>query len=171
MAELDIERLIERVADAVLKQNGGGAPECIAIGSGPEAYEQKQALAASLTDCGYKVIDVGVDSNDMGCHLDIAADVAAKVASGDCERGVMLDYSGVGSSIVCNKRKGVRAALCSDLRSVVESRERCNANILTMSGQYHSASTLLEMAKLWLETPTSNEDDCSIMTKLNVIEG
>jgi ribose 5-phosphate isomerase B len=64
----------------------------------------------------------------------------------------MLDGAGIGSSMVCNKVKGIRAALCYDMRTIVNSREHNNANVLTLGGPFHSGNELCEMTKLWLET-------------------
>ena len=64
----------------------------------------------------------------------------------------MIDGAGIGSSMVCNKVRGIRAALCYDIQTVINSREHNNANVLTLGGPRHNAADLCEMAKVWLET-------------------
>ena len=54
--------------------------------------------------------------------------------------------------MACNKVRGIRASMCYDLRTVINSREHNNANVLTLGGPLHSGAELCEMAKLWLET-------------------
>ena len=54
--------------------------------------------------------------------------------------------------MACNKVRGIRAALCYDLRTVINSREHNNANVLTLGGPFHSGGELCEMAKVWIET-------------------
>ena len=85
-------------------------------------------------------------------YPDIAVAVCRKVVSGDCERGIVLDGAGIGSCMAANKIKGIRAALCYDIRTVINSREHNNANVLSLGGPLHDAGQLCDMAKTWLET-------------------
>jgi ribose 5-phosphate isomerase B len=74
------------------------------------------------------------------------------VVSGDCERGIILDGAGIGSCMAANKIKGIRAALCYDLRTAINSREHNNANVLTLGGPLHAANELCDISRAWLET-------------------
>ncbi len=85
-------------------------------------------------------------------YPDIAVAVCRRVVSGDCERGIVLDGAGIGSCMAANKIKGIRAAMCYDMRTVINSREHNNANVLTLGGPLHDAGQLADMAKTWLET-------------------
>jgi ribose 5-phosphate isomerase B len=124
----------------------------VALGSDHGGYKAKELLKSYLGSLGYKVVDVGCHSQDSVDYPDFAAAVARKVASGQCERGIMVDGAGIGSSMVCNKVRGIRAALCYDLKTVRNSREHNNANVLTLGGPLHSPAELCEMVKVWLET-------------------
>jgi ribose 5-phosphate isomerase B len=107
----------------------------ISIGADHGAFEAKEALKNYLTVLGYIVIDVGTfDSVTKVDYPDFAYLVAKKVATGECDRGIMLDAAGIGSSMVCNKVRGIRAALCWNGTSL------------------HPVADLLSMSKLWLET-------------------
>ena len=64
----------------------------------------------------------------------------------------MIDGAGIGSSMCCNKVKGIRAALCYDIRTIQNSRIHNNANVLTLGGPLHEPDELCEMVKVWLET-------------------
>ena len=124
----------------------------VALGAGHAALEAKDVLKTYLESLGYRVVDVGTNSAGEVDYPEFAAAVAKKVASGECERGIMLDTDGVGSAIVCNKIKGVRAALCYDMRTVINSREHVNANVMALGGPLHGKAELCEMAKVWLES-------------------
>jgi len=128
------------------------AVKSVAIGSDHGAVAQKQMLVEYLRLLGYRVIDVGCFGTDKVDYPDIAAAVCKKVVSGDCERGIVLDGAGIGSCMAANKIRGIRAAMCYDLRTVVNSREHNNANVLSLGGPLHAADKLAEMAKVWLET-------------------
>jgi ribose 5-phosphate isomerase B len=124
----------------------------VAIGSDHGAYDEKMTIKRYLQTIGYVVNDVGCHSKDSVDYPDVAAAVCRKVVSGDCERGIMLDGAGIGSSMACNKVRGIRAALCYDLRTVVNSREHNNANVMTLGGPLHDAGQLCEMVRVWLQT-------------------
>jgi ribose 5-phosphate isomerase B len=124
----------------------------VAIGSDHGGFEAKELLKRYLAGLGYRITDVGCHSPERVDYPDYALAVARRVAGGECERGIMIDGAGIGSSMVCNKVRGIRAALCYDLRTVVNSREHNNANVLTLGGPLHGADELCEMARVWLET-------------------
>lgn len=125
----------------------------IAIGADHGAFEAKEAIKKYLETVGYKVFDVGTNnSKDKVDYPDFAQAVAKKVVSGECERGIMLDGAGIGSSMAANKVKGARAALCWNEATIKNSRQHNNANILTMGTLQHSISDMCSMSKLWLET-------------------
>jgi ribose 5-phosphate isomerase B len=124
----------------------------VAIGSDHGALAQKDALKIVLQTVGYRVVDVGCFGTDKVDYPDIAVAVCRKVVSGDCERGIVLDGAGIGSCMAANKVKGIRAALCYDVRTAVNSREHNNANVLTLGGPLHDAGELAEIAKTWLST-------------------
>ncbi len=126
--------------------------ECVAIGSDHGGFEAKEIIKDYLRTIGYRVTDVGTCSKDSVDYPDFALKVAKKVASGECDRGIMVDGAGIGSSMACNKVKGIRAALCYDLKTIINSREHNNANVLTLGGPLHTSDELCKMVKVWLET-------------------
>jgi len=124
----------------------------VSLGCDHGAVSEKLTIKRYLETLGYVVKDVGCQVGEKVDYPDISAEVCRKVTSGDCERGIMLDGAGIGSSMACNKIKGIRAALCYDLITVVNSREHNNANVLTLGGPLHDAGELCEMVKVWLQT-------------------
>ena len=131
---------------------GRDAVRSVAIGSDHGAFTQKEALRRYLETLGYRVVDIGCAAGEKVDYPDIAIAVCRKVVNGDCERGIILDGAGIGSCMAANKIKGIRAALCYDLRTVINSREHNNANVLTLGGPLHDASQLCDMARTWLQT-------------------
>ena len=124
----------------------------VAIGSDHGGFKAKEALKTYLRTLGYRITDVGTESTESVDYPDFAVKVARKVASGECDRGIMIDGAGIGSSMACNKVKGIRAALCYNIKTIINSREHNNANVLTLGGPLHSTDELCEMVKVWLET-------------------
>ncbi len=143
----------------------------VAVGADHGAFDAKEALKIYLQTIGYKVIDVGTNDNITKVdYPDFAVAVARKVVSGDCERGIMLDAAGIGSSMACNKVKGIRAALCWSDKTIKNSREHNNANVLTMGTAQHSVGELCTMAKLWLETKFEGGRHWTRINKITALE-
>lgn len=125
----------------------------VAIGADHGSYDAKEMLKTYLQTLGYIVFDVGTSNSTTKVdYPDFAVAVSKKVVSGECDRGIMLDAAGIGSSMVCNKVHGIRAALCWSMKTIINSREHNNANVLTLGTSQHTADELCSMAKLWLET-------------------
>lgn len=143
---------------------------CVAIGSDHGGFEAKEIIRDYLHAIGYRVTDVGTFSKDSVDYPDFALKVAKKVASGECERGIMIDGAGIGSSMVCNKIKGIRAALCYNLKTIINSREHNNANVLTLGGPLHNPDELREMVKLWLETTFAGGRHWKRVNKIMAVE-
>ncbi|MGQ9472793.1 MAG: ribose 5-phosphate isomerase B [Candidatus Caldatribacteriaceae bacterium] len=142
----------------------------VALGADHGGFEAKEILKEYLTRLGYRVHDVGTFSKESVDYPDFALKVAQKVASGECERGIMIDGAGIGSCMVCNKVRGIRAALCYDRRTIINSREHNNANVLTLGGPLHSPEELRELVKLWLETRFAGGRHWSRINKMMAIE-
>ena len=142
----------------------------VALGSDHGGFPAKETLKTYLQMHGYVITDVGTYSTDSVDYPDFAAKVARTVASGECDRGIMIDGAGIGSSMVCNKVRGIRAALCYNEQTIVNSREHNNANVLTLGGPLHTPDELCSMARLWLETRFAGGRHWSRINKMMAVE-
>jgi len=104
----------------------------IAIGSDHAGFALKELLRAELAESGDEITDYGTDSERSCDYPDIAIPLAQAVSAGEQEIGILICSNGVGPSIVANKIRGVRAALCHDTFSARRSREHTDANVLCM---------------------------------------
>lgn len=159
-----LRRWIREAADEVLSGAAGspepegsdGTPEPlvrrVALGADHGGFELKERLKDFLVQEGYQVDDCGCTSTESVDYPDFAHAVAAKVASGECLRGIMVDGVGIGSVMACNKVPGVRAALCWDVTSARNAREHNDANLLTLGGQMIGLLVGRELVKTFLET-------------------
>lgn len=142
----------------------------IAIGSDHGGYDTKEFLKKYLTTLGYKIVDVGIEKKERCDYPDYALKVALKVKNGDCDRGIMIDGAGIGSSMVCNKVRGIRAALCYDEKTAINSRAHNNANVLTLGGPLHSSDEIARIVKVWLETEFEGGRHWPRINKMMAIE-
>ena len=124
----------------------------ISIGCDHGALALKNAVKAHLTAQGHEVLDFGTDSCD---YPDFAVPAAQAVASGECERGIVLCTTGIGVSIAANKVKGIRCALLSDLMSARLTREHNDANMMALGAGVVGEKLALEIVDTFLATPFS----------------
>ncbi|MBM3274751.1 MAG: ribose 5-phosphate isomerase B [Candidatus Sericytochromatia bacterium] len=124
----------------------------IVIASDHGGFSLKQNLVAFLQEQRHEVLDFGCHSESPVDYPDFAFLVAAAVASGQADRGIIVDGAGIGSSIVANKVPGIRAALCNDLFAARNAREHNNANILTLGGRVIGPGLAAEIVKVFCTT-------------------
>ncbi len=114
------------------------------------AFEAKEALKAALID-QYELIDLGTHSTDS-VHYPAYAEALAREIQKGGSRGILLCGSGIGVSIVANRFKGIRAALCRDIEDAKMSRLHNDANVLCLGGRKNTISDLILITEKFLST-------------------
>lgn len=122
------------------------------------AFDLKEALKAYLSGKGYEVVDCGCYSKESCDYPDFAREAAKKVASNECEKGIVLCTTGIGVSIVANKVAGVRCALCHNEHTATMTRLHNDSNVLAMGAGQVSEDEAKKMADIFLETAFSGEE-------------
>lgn len=124
----------------------------IGIGSDHAGFEAKEEIKKYLKEEGLDFEDFGTNSTDSCDYPDYARKVAEAVSKGQCQRGILVCGSGIGVSIVANKVRGVRAALCHDASSAKLSRLHNDANVICFAGRTTPIETIKEALQTWLST-------------------
>ena len=124
----------------------------VAIGNDHAATHMKQDMVAYMEGLGHTVVNVGTDDTASVDYPVIAKQVCDLVASGDCEKGILICGTGIGMSMAANKIKGIRAACCSDPVCVRLTREHNDANVLTFGARIVGSVMAEEMVRVFLET-------------------
>ena len=127
----------------------------IAIGCDHGAFDLKNAVVKHLQGKGYEVADFGCYSLDSCDYPDFAAAAANAVASGECEKGIVLCTTGIGISIAANKVKGIRCALLSDPLSARMTREHNDTNMMAMGAGIVGNLLAQQIVDTWLDTDFS----------------
>jgi ribose 5-phosphate isomerase B len=146
-----LKSLVEAVVREVRARQG--SVRRVALGADHGGFELKERLAGFLEAQGFQVLNLGTRSKEACDYPDFARAVGRAVQSGQAEAGVMIDGAGIGSSMVCNKLKGIRAALCYDMKTILNSRLHNDANVLTLGATANPPEQVEAMVKAWLETP------------------
>lgn len=140
----------------------------IAIGSDHGGYDMKQTIIKYLQKKGIAYRDFGCDEKNS-CDYPIFGRAAAEaVASGECEMGIVICTTGIGISMVANKIKGIRCALCQDSYLAKMTRLHNNANMLALGGGIVGPDLALDIVKTFLNTPFSGEEKHN--RRINLIE-
>lgn len=122
------------------------------------AFDLKQYLVKELTALGYEVVDHGAPTYDAQDDYPVfVLPCAEAVASEPGSLGIVLGGSGNGEQIAANKVKGIRAGLAYNTVMARLTREHNNANVISLGGRMQSLADALEMAKVFLETPFSED--------------
>lgn len=130
----------------------------IGIGSDHGGYALKQEIIQYLEEKGLDYKDYG-SYDDKSCDYPVYGKAVAKaVASGECDKGILICGTGIGISIAANKVKGIRAALCSDCFSAEATRLHNDANIVAMGARVVGAGLALKIVDTFLNTPFSGDE-------------
>ena len=129
----------------------------IAIGCDHGALALKNKMVSWLEGKGHEVKDFGTYTPDSCDYPEFAAAAARAVASGECEKGIVLCTTGIGVSISANKIDGIRCALLSDVWSAKMTRLHNDTNMMAMGAGVVGENLALEIADTWLGTEFSGE--------------
>jgi len=134
----------------------------IYLGTDHRGFELKEKIKSWLEEWGKPYEDLGNTVYDQtDDYVDFASQVARRVAeSPQDNRGILLCGSGAGVDIVANKTKGVRSVLIwTDTDNLVrDSRQKDDANVLSLPANYLTEEQAQNIVKLWLETPSPSEE-------------
>ncbi len=113
----------------------------------------KVALLEHCTALGYDVVDLGTHGTQSVDYPDVAAGLAAALASGLATVGVLLCGSGIGVSIAANRFPAVRAALVHDAYGARMARQHNDANVICLGGRTTGLDIAREAVDIFLTTP------------------
>ena len=155
---------------ATAQSSDGQKTKIVALGADHGGYNMKTMLVSYLAKAGYQVIDCGTNSTESVDYPDFAHSVADKVSSGYAWRGIIIDGAGIGSCMVANKVPGVRAAMCHDHATAVNSREHNDANVLTLGAGLLGENLVRLIVDTWLATEFAGGRHTRRVDKITAIE-
>lgn len=124
----------------------------IAIGSDHGGYRLKEEVKKYLDEKNIEYEDVGCQEGEVADYPDIAELVAKEVQSKKATQGILICRSGIGMSIVANKFRGIRCALCHNEYTAKYSRLHNDSNILAMGADDLTTSEAILVLRMWLAT-------------------
>lgn len=143
----------------------------LALGCDHGGLELKEAVKAHLEERGYEVLDCGTFTKESCDYPDFGRAAAEAVASGECERGIVICTTGIGISIAANKVRGIRCALLSDLMSAELTRRHNDTNMMALGAAVVGQMLALRIVDTWLDTPFEGGRHQRRVDKITAIEG
>lgn len=142
----------------------------ITIGADHGGYELKERMKKYIGELGHECMDVGTFSTERCDYPDYAFQVAAAVSMGKCEYGIMIDAVGIGSSVMCNKVPGIRAAVANEIYSARNAKLHNGTNVLCIGSLIIGDGVAKEVIKTWLETDLAGDRNIQRVNQINEIE-
>lgn len=130
----------------------------ISIGSDHGGYDLKMEIIAHLEKRGMECKDFGCYDKNSCDYPEFGRAAAEAVASGECEKGIVVCTTGIGISIAANKVKGIRCALCTSTELAKMTRLHNNSNVLALGASAVSEELAMEIVDMFLDTEFSNEE-------------
>lgn len=124
----------------------------IGLGADPFGLELKEAVKQHVLARGHECVDLGGTGDEARPYYEVAHELAGKVGSGECDRGILVCGTGMGMAIIANKHPHVYAAVCEDPSAASKARSINNANVLTMGGMVTAPYKAKEIVDAFLST-------------------
>lgn len=140
----------------------------IAIGSDHAGIELKSLIKDKIDSIDF--VDVGTDSSDSCDYPDYIAEVAKMVQKEDADLGIAICGTGLGASMVANKFKGIRAALCFNEFMAEMSKRHNNANVLVLGARVIGTDLALSIVNRWLASNFDGGRHQKRLDKISEIE-
>lgn len=131
----------------------------VAVGADHAGVPLNQAVIDEVRKLGHEVVDLGThDASQPDDYPDYAAAVAAKVVSGECERGILVCGSGIGVTVAANKILGIRACMCHDTYSAHQGVEHDDMNVLCIGARVVGRELALEIVRAFMNARFTGEE-------------
>jgi ribose 5-phosphate isomerase B len=115
-------------------------------------YELKMQVVEHLARQQVPVHNAGADSSDIVRYPYYAAEVCRAIQRGQAARGILICSTGIGMSVIANKFRGIRAALCTSTYMARMTRAHNDANVLCLGGKITGVFEALDILDMWLAT-------------------
>jgi ribose 5-phosphate isomerase B len=131
----------------------------IAVGADHAGVPLNELAISELRRLGHDVVDLGThDASKPDDYPDYAAAVAEQVASGHCDRGVLVCGSGVGVCVAANKVHGIRAGMCHDTYSAHQGVEHDDMNVLCVGARVVGPELMLDILRAFVGAQFTGEE-------------
>ena len=147
------------------------AAKKVVLSSDHAAIELRAAIAAHVAEKGWDVVDIGPTTTESTHYPQHGAAAAERVASGDCDLGIILCGTGQGIMMAANKVKGIRCGVCGDTFSAAMIRQHNNANMLSIGARVVGEGLALEIVDAFLDAEFEGGRHATRVGMIDALEG
>lgn len=123
----------------------------IAFGCDHRGFKLKNTLIGYLKEKKYEIADFGTFSKEPSDYPDYIYPAVTAVAEKKANKAIIICFTGVGSCILANKVKGIRAALVYNIKSAKLSRRHNDSNVLVLAADLFKSEYAKRAALAWLK--------------------
>ncbi len=142
----------------------------IALGCDHGGFELKQTIKKLLDEKGIAYEDFGCNSLESCDYPEFGAAAARAVASGACDKGIVICTTGIGISIAANKVRGIRCAHCADTLEAQLCRQHNDANMMALGAGFTGPVLAKKMVEVFLSTEFEGGRHERRVNKIRAIE-
>ena len=124
----------------------------VCIASDHAGFNLKESIKDFLINKNISIIDLGPMNENSVDYPDYAKKASNRIKLKKSDVGILVCGSGTGMAISANKIKGIRAAVCYNLKSTRLSRQHNNANIISIGSRLTRKNIALKLVSIFLET-------------------
>nr|WP_122011969.1 RpiB/LacA/LacB family sugar-phosphate isomerase [Maliibacterium massiliense] len=119
----------------------------VIVGADGSGFAMKEDIANQVRGMGHEVVLLDTARFDQ-----IALEAAEAIAAGKADRAILMDASGAGTQIICNKVPGVLAAQAGDVYSARLTRGHNDTNVLCIGSEVTGPAVARACVAIWMET-------------------
>lgn len=124
----------------------------IAIANDHGGVALKEILITHLSSLGHKMENLGSDASEIVRYPLYAAKAVQMVTAAKVDRAILVCSTGIGMSVIANKFRGARAALCTDPYMATMTRRHNDTNVLCLGGKIIGDDLAKSICEAWLNT-------------------
>ena len=143
----------------------------IVLSSDHAAIALRQTIAAHVAAQGWEVVDIGPTLPESTHYPSHGEAAARRVASGDCDLGIILCGTGQGIMMAANKVSGIRCGVCSDTFSARMIRMHNDANMLSLGARVVGEGLALEIVDAFLSAQFEGGRHAIRVEMIKALEG
>lgn len=142
----------------------------IVISSDHADIELRKTIARHVADRGFEVVDIGPMTSESTNYPEHGEAAAQRIASGDCQLGILLCGTGQGIMMAANKVKGIRCGVCTDTFSARMIRQHNNANMLSLGARVVGEGVALDIVDAFLDAEFEGGRHATRVAMIEAIE-
>ena len=138
----------------------------ILIGADHAGFKLKNQIKKYF-EKNYKFSDIGAFSEQSVDYPDFANELCKRKIEENLKFGVLICGSGLGMSMVANRYKNIRAALCLNEKMAKLSREHNDANILVLGSRLISYEEAIKCFNMFFKSKFEGNRHQARLDKFN----